>query len=139
MNSDFKELLLAVVGGYAVMAYTEPRYTKDLDVWVRAEAANADRVFRSLAHFGAPLDDVAVDFPSHRARQTTPFHQNIAIDDHYRDGTRDWRRRRVASRAPNRNRAGTEEERGSSSGAPPAIALMASVPTKGSVAAMLAK
>lgn len=39
MNSDFKELLLAVVGGYAVMAYTEPCYTKDLDVWVRAEAA----------------------------------------------------------------------------------------------------
>ena len=46
MNSDFKELLLAlekfgaeylVVGGYAVMAYTEPRYTKDLDVWVRPE------------------------------------------------------------------------------------------------------
>lgn len=70
MNSDFKELLLAlekfgaeylVVGGYAVMAYTEPRYTKDLDVWVRPEALNADRVFRSLAHFGAPLDDVAVD------------------------------------------------------------------------------
>lgn len=67
MNSDFKELLLAlekfgveylVVGGYAVMAYTEPRYTKDLDVWVRAEPANATRVFQSLAHFGAPLDDM---------------------------------------------------------------------------------
>jgi len=23
-----------VVGGYAVMTYTEPRYTKDLDSWV---------------------------------------------------------------------------------------------------------
>ena len=70
MNSDFKELLLAlekfgaeylVVGGYAVMAYTEPRYTKDLDVWVRAETDNAHRVFRSLAHFGAPLDQMAVE------------------------------------------------------------------------------
>ena len=70
MNSDFKELLLAlekfgaeylVVGGYAVMAYTEPRYTKDLDVWVRPEPENADRVFQSLAHFGAPLDRVAVE------------------------------------------------------------------------------
>jgi hypothetical protein len=41
MNSDFKELLkifneyvvkYIVVGGYAVMKYTEPRYTKDLDM-----------------------------------------------------------------------------------------------------------
>ena len=53
MNSDFKDLLLAlenyetdylIVGGYAVMAYTEPRYTKDLDVWVRAEVTNGIRV-----------------------------------------------------------------------------------------------
>ena len=43
MNSDFAELLQAfenheveylVVGGYAVMAYAEPRFTKDFDVWV---------------------------------------------------------------------------------------------------------
>jgi hypothetical protein len=41
MNSDFKDLLnllnghsvrSLVVGGYEVMKYTEPRYTKDLDV-----------------------------------------------------------------------------------------------------------
>ncbi|WP_394796921.1 hypothetical protein [Armatimonas sp.] len=41
MNSDFSDLLrlfndysveYLVVGGYAVVAYTEPRYTKDLDV-----------------------------------------------------------------------------------------------------------
>jgi hypothetical protein len=64
MNSDFKELLqflnanavdYLVIGGYAVIEYTEPRYTKDLDVWVRAEPVNASRVFRALAQFGAPL------------------------------------------------------------------------------------
>ncbi len=64
MNSDFKELLRAfndseveylVIGGYAVMHYSEPRFTKDLDLWVNATAANADRVFRALAAFGAPL------------------------------------------------------------------------------------
>jgi hypothetical protein len=37
------------------MLYTEPRYTKDLDVWVRPTSENADRTFRALAEFGAPL------------------------------------------------------------------------------------
>lgn len=63
-NSHFKELLSAfdrcgvkylVVGGYAVMRYTEPRFTKDLDLWVEASEQNAPRVFRALAEFGAPL------------------------------------------------------------------------------------
>jgi hypothetical protein len=44
-----------VVGGYAVMVYTEPRYTKDLDIWVESTPDNALRVFRALAEFGAPL------------------------------------------------------------------------------------
>ena len=64
MNSDFEELLsifnengvrYLVVSGYAVMVYTEPRYTKDLDLWIDASAENADRVYRSLLAFGAPL------------------------------------------------------------------------------------
>ena len=63
MNSDFEELLslfngngvrYLVVGGYAVMLYTEPRYTKDLDVWIEASQENAAVVFRAPAEFGAP-------------------------------------------------------------------------------------
>ena len=63
-NSHFKELLSVlnrcgakylVVGGYAVMLYTEPRYTKDLDIWVEASAENGLLVFKALAEFGAPL------------------------------------------------------------------------------------
>lgn len=63
MSSDFEELLrlfndndakYLVVGGHAVMLYTEPRYTKDLDVWIEASQENA-KVYRSLAAFGAPL------------------------------------------------------------------------------------
>lgn len=50
-----------VVGAYAVMSYTEPRYTKDLDVWVDRTSENAERVFRALADFGAPMGDVAVE------------------------------------------------------------------------------
>ncbi len=64
MNSDFEELLslfnandvkYLVVGGYAVMLYTEPRYTKDLDIWIEPSEDNAARVFRALSKFGAPL------------------------------------------------------------------------------------
>lgn len=64
MNSEFDELLRAfnasgvkylVVGGHAVMLYTEPRYTKNLDVWIEASEENAARVFHALAAFGAPL------------------------------------------------------------------------------------
>jgi hypothetical protein len=52
-----------IVGGYAVMLYSEPRHTKDLDIWVNANPENAQRVFHALAEFGAPLAGVkAGDF-----------------------------------------------------------------------------
>jgi hypothetical protein len=70
MNSDFKDRLrifnehdvrYLVVGGYAVMKYTEPRYTKDLDVWVEASPENARAVFAALREFGAPLANIAAE------------------------------------------------------------------------------
>ncbi len=44
-----------VVGGYAVGFHSEPRTTKDLDVYIRADEENSVAVFRALATFGAPL------------------------------------------------------------------------------------
>ncbi len=67
-SSDFKELLRSfneyqvrylVVGAYAVMKYTEPRYTKDLDIWVEPTDENASRVYNALTEFGAPMSGVA--------------------------------------------------------------------------------
>ena len=64
-NPDYKELLLLlnefeveylIVGGFAVMKYGEPRYTKDLDVWVHNSPENSRRVVQALEKFGAPLD-----------------------------------------------------------------------------------
>lgn len=61
---DFEEILSAlessrakylIVGGHAVMYYTEPRFTKDLDVFVEASEENAIKVFDALRSFGAPL------------------------------------------------------------------------------------
>ena len=68
MYPDFKELLsilnahhvkYLVVGAYAVSIYAQPRATQDLDILVRADAANAEAVFASLAKFGAPLQGLA--------------------------------------------------------------------------------
>lgn len=70
ISSDYVDLLRAlndagadylIVGAYAVVHYTEPRYTKDMDIWVRAEPDNAERVHRALAVFGAPLHDLTID------------------------------------------------------------------------------
>jgi hypothetical protein len=50
-----------VVGGYAVMRYTEPRFTKDLDLWISTDKGNAAAVFAALKEFGAPLQDLTPD------------------------------------------------------------------------------
>ncbi|MGB9489944.1 MAG: hypothetical protein WCA92_05695 [Terriglobales bacterium] len=64
-NPHYKELLqllnefqveYLIVGGFAVMKYGEPRYTKDLDVWVGNSAQNSQKVVEALKRFGAPLD-----------------------------------------------------------------------------------
>jgi hypothetical protein len=66
---DFRDLLVelhdagavfVVLGGHAVAFHGHPRATKDLDVLVRADSANAALVYRALAAFGAPLDAIEV-------------------------------------------------------------------------------
>jgi hypothetical protein len=68
MNSDFIELLkilesyqvkYLIIGGYAVMNYSEPRYTKDLDIWIEASSENANKIYAALIKFGAPLTGLA--------------------------------------------------------------------------------
>ena len=50
-----------VVGGWALSLHGWPRLTKDLDVWIAVDDANALRVRKALAEFGAP-GDLAPDF-----------------------------------------------------------------------------
>jgi hypothetical protein len=68
VNQDFRDLLRAfneenvkylIVGGFALIKYTEPRYTKDLDIWVSPDPDNAERVFRALAKYGAPVSKMS--------------------------------------------------------------------------------
>lgn len=41
-----------IVGGIAFSFHAEPRYTKDLDVWVDPEPGNVERLLRALDDFG---------------------------------------------------------------------------------------
>ena len=46
-----------------MVQYTEPRYTKDLDLWIQTDPDNAVAVYTALKTFGAPLADMsAADF-----------------------------------------------------------------------------
>ncbi len=64
MNQDYKDLLSAfqshgvrylVVGGYAVSYHAQPRFTKDLGLFIQADPANARAAYAALAEFGAAL------------------------------------------------------------------------------------
>lgn len=68
MNRNFRDLFAEfnahgveylVVGAHAMAVHGHVRATKDLDVWVRRDAENAQRVLRALAAYGAPTQDVA--------------------------------------------------------------------------------
>jgi hypothetical protein len=67
INPDFRDLFSAftgrevrflVVGAYAVTFHARPRFTKDLDVWIDPESANAQRAWDALAAFGAPMREI---------------------------------------------------------------------------------
>ena len=76
-SPDFRELLkifekykvrYLIVGGYAVMQYSEPRFTKDLDVFIATDQENANGVFAALKEFGAPLENLTSNDFSQKGR-----------------------------------------------------------------------
>ena len=74
MTKDFEELFAClrrrnvralVVGGYAVAFHGQPRFTKDIDVFVEPSPENADRLLAALTDFGfGGLGLTASDFAS---------------------------------------------------------------------------
>ncbi|MGL5018665.1 MAG: hypothetical protein ACRDBP_11045 [Luteolibacter sp.] len=70
MNSDFKDLLQSlhecevrylVAGGYAVIHHSQPRYTKDIDIWLEPTGENARKLMRAFRIFGIPMVGVTQD------------------------------------------------------------------------------
>ena len=77
-NPHYRELLqllneyeveYLIVGGFAVMKYGEPRYTKDLDLWVHNSPQNSLRVVGALKEFGAPLEHDGVTVETFAQKQ----------------------------------------------------------------------
>ena len=69
LHEDFRDLLVlfadvgvefVIVGAYALAFHGTPRASGDIDLFVRASPANAQRVFAALARFGAPLESAGV-------------------------------------------------------------------------------
>jgi hypothetical protein len=67
MFQDYKDLLSAfhahgvkylVVGGYAVIFHAQPRFTNDLDLFIKPDPENARATHAALAEFGAALDGI---------------------------------------------------------------------------------
>jgi predicted nucleotidyltransferase len=68
LNKDYKEMLQSlldneveflIVGAYAMAVYGYPRATGDLDLWVFTSKENAEKVYKALAEFGAPLSEIS--------------------------------------------------------------------------------
>ncbi|MBS3820204.1 MAG: hypothetical protein GVY16_02655 [Planctomycetes bacterium] len=59
LNEHEVEYLL--VGSYALAFHGAPRYTGDMDIWVRPETDNAQRVLAALADFGFEFPNLTTD------------------------------------------------------------------------------
>ena len=70
LNPDFRDMLselsaqqaeFLVVGAYALAGHGLPRATGDIDIWIRPTRDNAERVWRALVAFGAPLETLTLE------------------------------------------------------------------------------
>jgi hypothetical protein len=70
MNRNFSDMLAAlceesaeflVVGAFAMAWHGFPRFTGDLDIWIKRSPDNAGRVWKALSRFGAPIRTLTID------------------------------------------------------------------------------
>jgi hypothetical protein len=91
MYQDFKDLLSAfhaqsvkylIIGGYAVSLHAQPRATKDLDLFIKADPANAQAICAALAAFGAPVENLRVEDLVDRSSFMRFGRESVAVDIH---------------------------------------------------------
>ena len=70
LNEDYKEMLqllleeqvdFIIVGAYALGTHGYPRATGDIDIWVKPNDTNSKKLYKALARFGTPLDQIKLD------------------------------------------------------------------------------
>lgn len=68
IEEDFKEfigllnknkVLYLIVGGFAFSFYAEPRFTKDIDIFIERSSENAKKIIKTLEDFG--FKDVGIN------------------------------------------------------------------------------
>lgn len=61
VEKDFKEFIALlnknrvrylIVGGFAYSFYAEPRFTKDIDIFIESSKENAEKILKSIKNFG---------------------------------------------------------------------------------------
>jgi hypothetical protein len=89
MFDDFKELLslfnahsvkYLIVGGYAVSLHAQPRATKDLGLFIKADQANAKAIYAALASFGAPIESINIEDLSDPGKFIRFGREPVAVD-----------------------------------------------------------
>lgn len=70
LSKDFKEFIkllnehkveYLLVGGYAVILYGSPRYTGDIDFWIKPEKENVKKLITMLSAFGFSSLNIKVE------------------------------------------------------------------------------
>lgn len=70
LNEDYKEMLqllleeqvdFMIIGACDLWAHGYPRATGDIDIWVKPNDINSRKLYKALASFGAPLDQIKID------------------------------------------------------------------------------
>lgn len=70
VQKDFKEFLallnahevdFMIVGGYALAYHGAPRYTGDIDVFIKPDSKNAKRIMKVLEEFGFSSLELSID------------------------------------------------------------------------------
>jgi hypothetical protein len=66
--------------GYAVSFHAQPRATKDLDILIQPDAANAEALYSSLAKFGAPMEGLTPEDFSQKGKFFRMGREPVAVD-----------------------------------------------------------
>jgi len=89
ISRDLKELLrlfmshdvrFLVIGGHAVSFHGYPRFTKDLDIWVERDHANALRIVGALKEFGFDYDGLSPEMFTQEGRMTQMGREPNRVD-----------------------------------------------------------
>lgn len=89
LHRDFKEFIVSflshqvefmVIGGYAVAAHGRPRYTGDIDFWVKKSPENAVKIVAALHEFFGPLPEIQIENFLHDDRMSQFGLEPLRID-----------------------------------------------------------